>query len=406
MITGHEIRSRNRSATRASRLVAAGLSFLWSSIAFAEQWYFLPSFNLKTFYDDNVRLLINNPQGSFGTEAVARLAAGRATDISDVSLRAEINPKWYSEISSFDRTDARFNLASFRQLERNRIGFDARLEYESTDTSEEQTTGIVQVNKMRTRGFLNPKWRYTITERFYLNLSASYTDVSYEDVGLVPLYNYTLSRGDGGVLYRFNERLNLFTNISYEHYEAKSIDNSSDTYGVAVGADYELTQTTKVRASGGFWSSRADFPVRGGIESSDTTGMSGQIRLTKEFDVGKLILQADQGLIPSGSGSLLNNTALMFRLDYPLTPRWSLNLAARVYRNEDPGGGTNSFGRDFVRASPTLVYQLTRSLDVDLGYQYRYQDRENVAGSATSDTVFLTLRYNGRRLPAEDFVPF
>lgn len=398
---------RTGRVAKAGGLASIGFSFLCSSFAAADQWYFLPSYDLKTFYEDNVRLSINDPQDSFGAEAVARLAAGRAREMSDIAFRAEIRPKWYSDISSFNRTDARFNLAGFQQFERSRLGLDADLEFESTDTSEEQTTGIVQVNKLRTRGFLGPQWRYTVTERLYLNLSASYTDVSYEDVGDIPLFNYTLSRGDGGVLYRFTERLDLFTNISYERYEANAIDSSSDTYGFSLGADYDISETSKIRVSGGFWNSSAEVSAGGGIESSDTTGMSGRVRLTKEFELGKLMFQADHGLIPSGSGSLQNNTSLALRLDYPLTPRWSLNLAARAYRNENSGLGNNSAERDFVRGSPKLVYQLTPNLDLDLGYQYRFQDREQIAGSATSNAVFLSLRYNGRKVPVEDVVdPF
>lgn len=402
MIKARRYRRRNGRVAKAGGLAVIGFSFLWSTCAAADQWYFLPSYDLKTFYEDNVRLSINDSQDSFGVEAVARLAAGRAREMSDIAFRAEIKPKWYSDISSFNRTDARFSLVSFQQFERSRLGLDADLEFESTDTSEEQTTGIVQVNKLRTRGFVRPNWRYSITERLYLNLSGSYTGVSYEDVGDIPLYNYTLSRGDGGVLYRFTERLDLFTNISYERYEANAIGNSSDTYGLSLGADYDISQTAKVRVSGGFWNSSADVSVRGGIESSDTTGMSGQIRLTKEFELGKLMFQAEHGLVPSGSGSLQENTALMLRVDYPVTPRWSLDLAARAYRNESSGRGNISYERDFVRASPKLVYQLTPNLDLDIGYQYRFQDREEVPGSATSNAVFLSLRYNGRKVPVED----
>jgi hypothetical protein len=298
-------------------------------------------------------------------------------------------------------------LNSSRKFERSRIGFDGRFDYDSTRTSEEQTSGIVQVDKCRSRVFARPKWDYALTQRTDLNAVVSYESVSYDDVDVIPLFNYTNVGGSAGIGYRLTERLNLFTNLSFDRYEANSVDQTTETYAGVVGAGYAVSPTLKIQGAVGGRDSRSESPAAGGgTITEDTTGVVYVASLSKDFVRGRLRFEAERGLVPTGRGELLDTTSLTLGLDYPVTPRWTMVFDARAYRNREPGGEETANDRDFIRAEPQLVYRLTPDIDVAFAYRYRFQDRDVVDGSATSNAVFLTLSYGGRRMPMDDFSLF
>ncbi len=387
-------------------LVLLAVAALTGRVAVAQQWYFEPAAELRAFYEDNVRLSATDSQSSPGTDLLANLAAGRATEVSDIALTATIDSRWYADVSDFNRTNGNLRIRASRELERSRFGFDGVFSYDSTETSEEGTSGLVQVNKRRSRLLASPSWRYALTQRLDLDTTVSYETVSYEDVEAIPLYNYTFGRGSTGLVYRLSERLQLFSNVSFARYEASAVDQSSDTYGFLVGAEYAFSQTMSISALGGMQHLRSEPSLDGGTGVDETTGGQFQIRATKEFEIGQLYLQADQGLVPSGRGTLLETTAIAMGLDYALAPRWKLKLDARGYHNSEPGGDRSFNNRRFIRLGPRLTYQLTPSTEIGLGYLYRYQDREVLDQTATSNAVFLTLRYSGRRVGIEDALPF
>ncbi|QVL50310.1 MAG: hypothetical protein KFB96_07705 [Thiocapsa sp.] len=389
------------------RSIVCSACLLFSNVTLSDQWYLSPTASLNTFYDTNVRLSNTNPENSFGATAIAGVAAGRATETSDVAVKAEVNSRWFSDVPDFDRTNGALYFKSFQQLERIRLGLNGRLNYDSTETSEEQTSGLVQVNKRRTRAFLQPSLRYSLTQRTDISAILSYEAVTYEDVENIPLFNFTFGTAEAGIRYRLTERLNLVSSLSYDRYEAESVERSSNTYGITAGAEYEASPTLSVRGYAGTQSSESTgLASDDGTENSNTTGFQFQLRVAKEFDNGKLVLNADQGLIPTGRGTLLDTTSLFLGFDYAIKPRLDLRLAVRTYRNREPGGEASVNNRDFVRLEPKLAYKLTRNTNLELGYQYRFQDRESIDGYATSNAVFLTLRYSGDKYDLYDVAQF
>jgi hypothetical protein len=389
------------------RSIVCSGCLLFSSIAISDQWYLSPTASLNTFYDTNVGLTNTNPENSFGATVIAGIAAGRATQNSDVAVKAEVNSRWFADAPDFDRTNGTLYFKSFQQLERTRIGLNGRLRYASTETSEEQTSGIVQVNKGQTLIFLQPSLRYSLTQRTNISAVLSYETVTYEDVETIPLFNYTFATAEAGIRHRLTERLNLVSSLSYDRYEAESVGSSSNTYGITAGAEYEASPTLSIRGYAGLQSSESTVPASDdGTETSNTTGFQFQLRVAKEFDTGKLVVNADQGLLPTGRGTLLDTTSLFLGIDYPVKPRLDLRLAVRTYRNREPGGETSVNNRNFIRLEPKLAYKLTRNTNLELGYLYRFQDRESIDGYATSNAIFLTLRYSGDKYDLYDVAQF
>ncbi|CRI63010.1 hypothetical protein THIOKS11100023 [Thiocapsa sp. KS1] len=362
-------------------------------------WYVEPNASARVFYDDNVRLSTVDPQSSFGAIVRGEILAGRRTEVTDIGLGLKVDTRQYSDVAELDRTNGAFALRSRYQLNRHSLGFDANFDYDSTLTSEEATTGIVQVNKRRSLIRVRPSWRYELTERTTLDAGLSYEDVSYEDVDLIPLSNYTFARATLSAGYQITERLQFIAQAAYDDYQASQVDTQSTSVGVDAGLKYLLSETSSIRAAAGVRQANAQTPTEAGVVETDNAGPIFELEWIKDFTVGGIELLAERSLVPSGRGTLLDTTGITLAFDYPITERWTFGLDASGYRNRNPGGEISGNDRDFVNVVPRIERRLTEALRLDLSYRYRWQKREISEDDAVSNAVFLSVTYKWPREP-------
>ncbi|WP_040854707.1 hypothetical protein [Thiorhodovibrio frisius] len=210
--------------------------------ASAQDWYLQPKASVDSFYDDNVRLTTIDAQSSVGAVARAEVKLGRRTEAGEVAINGGVSSHRYDAVSELNNTDGFLGLSSAYQLERSRFGLSTLIEYDSTLTSEVETSGYVQTNKRRTRLFVAPSWSYSLSNRASLGVGASYTDVSYQDVGQIPLYNYRMTGGSLEGIYLWSERAQLISRLAYDHYEADGLGTSSDTIGLLTGGAFAISE--------------------------------------------------------------------------------------------------------------------------------------------------------------------
>lgn len=392
------LETARRRSVRFSAIVFAPIMLATFDVQ-SESWYVEPNAAVRTFYDDNVRLVPVDPQSSFGAIVIGEILAGRRTELSEIGVGLKVDTRQYTDVSELDRTNGALDLRSRYQLTRHSFGFDASLDYDSTLTSEEATTGILQVNKRRTRVSVRPSWRYNLTERATLDAGLSYDDVSYEDVGLIPLSNYTFARASLSAGYQLTERLQLIGQIAYDDYQASEIGTQSTSVGVDAGVTYLSSETSSIRAAAGVRQANAQTPTEEGVVETDNLGPIFELEWRKKFLVGRMGLLAERSLIPSGRGTLLDTTGITFNFDYPITERWLFGLDASAFRNRNPGGEISGNDRDFINLAPRIERRLTEALRLDLSYRYRWQKREVNEDDALSNAVFLSVTYRWPREP-------
>ncbi|MBK1647121.1 hypothetical protein [Rhabdochromatium marinum] len=385
------IRKRNRQPSRPWWLAIATLLSLSAS---AQDWYLQSQASLDSFYDDNVRLTSIDAQSSMGAIVRAETKFGRRTEAEEIAINSGISSRRYTGVSELDRTDGFLGLNAAYQLERSRFDLDMRIDYDSTLTSEVETSGFVQTNKRRTRISAAPSWTYSLSNRASLAFGTRYTDVSYEDVGLIPLYNYQMTSSNLNGTYLWSERMQLFSRLTFDHYEADEVGTSSDTIGLLAGGAYAISERLSLTAMLGPRFATVETPTPfGSSENQDSTGMLVDISIEQRFNVGKLGLSGSQALLPSSSGDLVSTTSAGLALDYPFDSRWSLLLNANAYRNRNPGGEEDINDRDYVAVEPRLRHKLGDWWALDLGYRARYQKYTEQQESALSNAVFLNLDY-------------
>jgi outer membrane receptor protein involved in Fe transport len=195
-------------------------------------------------------------------------------------------------------------------------------------------------------------------------------------------------------IYLWSDRAQLFARLSYEYYDADKVDTRSNSIGLLAGGAYALSESMSLTALAGVRFTSENTPTpRGASGDQTSTGPLVDLKLEKRFEVGKLLLDVSQALLPSSTGELLNTTAGTVVFEYPVTPRWSFDLNANAYINRYPGGGRNINDRNYFSISPQLTRKLSEWWQLDLAYRFRYQKYQESGNNAVSNAVFLTLRY-------------
>ena len=102
---------------------------------------------------------------------------------------------------------------------------------------------------------------------------------------------------------------------------------------------------------------------------------------------------------PSGDGDQVMRNRVTVGLDHQLTPLVTARLNLDYTDNVDILGfeGDSTTDEDTSRlfsVRPTVAWQLTEDWSLEADYRFRYRLFEDDDGSATSNSVFLTLQYN------------
>ncbi|WP_295405081.1 hypothetical protein [uncultured Thiocystis sp.] len=382
-------------------MIAVSLS-AFSDDILQQPWKFEPGARLSLFYDDNVRLSVDDPEASLGGLAeIYGLLAWR-TEKSSLGLRAAIDGSYYDDISELNTTDGSLDFTYDYRMSRVKFGLVTRLRYDSTLTSEDEadTTGVVQANKRRTSLEIGPSIGYDLTERARINAEYTFLDVSYEDAEAISLSNFQNSRLGFNTEYDLSERSRLLGRLSYEQYESDEVSQSSESFGVEAGFRFQFSERTTLSALGGarFASIKSDGTGQSGSDDENSSGPLLEVGLDRIYERGTLRLSLERSLLPSGRGSLLDTTIASVIVSSPLTERLTSSLTARGIRNRNPGDEVNANDRDYLILSPALRWRLNESSWLDLSYRYRWQDREVLDGIADSNSVYFGYGYDwGRR---------
>ena len=365
-------------------------------------WTFEPGARLNLFYDDNVRLSVDDPEASLGGLAVIYGSLAKRTEKSNLELRATVDSRYYDGSSELNTTDGALDLVYGYRMSRVRFGLGSRFRYDSTLTSEDEadTTGLVQANKRRSSIEVTPSLGYDLSERARVDAIYTFQDVSYEDAENILLSNFQNSRLGLNTEYDLSERSHLLGQMSYEKYESEEVSESSDSYGIQAGIRFQLSERTMLSALGGarFAEIRSNGTGQSGTEDESSSGPLLEVDLDRRYERGgSLRVSVERSLLPSGRGSLLDTTRATVSVSSPITERLTSSLTARGVRNRNPGGEVNVNNRDYLFLSPALRWKLSESSWLDLSYQYRWQDRDVVNGIADSNAVYFGYGYDWGR---------
>jgi hypothetical protein len=371
--------------------VVAGLTpAMVSSEPLFPSWDFEPGVRLSLFYDDNVRLSAVDPESSFAGIAEVYALMSRRTEVTDLSFRAAADTRYYVDLTELNTTDGALDAAYTYRMERATFGLSSSFAYDSTLTSEEETTGIVQISRRRSFFDITPSVEYELSERSRIGADFTFQDVSYEDVSAVLLSDYQFYQVGLNGEYDLTERLTALARLGYDDFQSELAGDSSEAISGEAGVRYRFSDrmTVTARAGARSVSSDTDLPVGRGSDDNSTGPIYG-IGFEREYGPGLLRVSLDRELLPTGRATLLDTTRARVSFSLPVSERATASLDALGVRNRSPSGDDSFDDREFLSISPSLRWNLGETTWLDLSYRFRYQDRERLAEDAQSNAVFF-----------------
>lgn len=392
-----------RRTRRLRRLGLVAVTWLSGALpASAQQWEFQPRANVQASYEDNIRLQPDNPQGGLGSRLSATALALRTTEATRLGLTAQLRLNDFADASDLDNGAAFFGADWSYQRARSEFQLNQSFITQSTLTSELATTGVTNVNRQQYRYQVRPDWSYRLDEVSTLSIGASYEDVFYDDVQGTPLSNFRSGSLSFAANRRMSERwaLNLVT--VYGRFQSQGGDSDTESLGVQLGVDYELSETFRVSALAGLRQTRVDVLETAGLRvTDDTSGPIYSLSAQKQFASGAVFRAlAVRELTPSGASEVLDSTRLQLNYSYPINERMRFSLSSQAYRNRQLGDEAESQGtvgnRDYADGTMTLSYRLGRVWRLVVDYRYRWQQNVDSSVSASSNRVGISLAWHGR----------
>ncbi len=438
-----------------------GRTFLWCSalllpgIALAEAWTVTPELNLRSGYDDNIRIepdaeingVEKKANGGIETNASVGLELALLTSISQLRGKARFDFISYaqeeeqdegSEDNQYIDVVGRYALTSINDiglrvgLERKFTGTNSRNFLEgyaegSLDVDDPGDTNLSNVDTdigvsrqqvRRERLQAEPYWSVGLTQNTRLRLQYRYDDTTYGSGAFdARLVDYTIHNGSVRLEHSLTETSNVFVSVDARTFEPAR-GRSNDELAARFGYRYNFSPISVVGFILGARRLTFDSFDTGSveIEEDDDTGAIMRVYGEHRGELARYTASIGHTLTPSGTGALVESNIAEFNISRSLSPRFEFRFESEYFGNAAVGDSEN-FGdpdvgnvsdrrsdRDYVRLSPMLRWNWTPEWAVNLIYEYEWEDREinkdrdegQLSGdgnSADSNGIFISIVY-------------
>lgn len=385
------------------QIVVAGALILVSSLA-AAQWRFEPIVKVGGEYDDNATLddATNLEIELSGYLLEGVLDMSYSSPLTTFSLTPRAVSRNYSDNPEFESTDlfvaSRYNRqarnSSFgyrfnydRQTVRTAERADADLDTEDPDEIPNDDSGRVGLLGDRDKFRFVPYWTYQFSQSSSISANIDYSDVTYEDIFLNLLTDYTDARLNLDYRHAFSSRNAFLLNVTGRHYEAEDLLSSTvDGAGGMIGIERTLSPTTTLTAMVG--AENADDGV------NNSTEPVGSVTLSRRLETINILAQYRRTISASGAGRVSVRDQINVNFTRRLNEKISAGIGIRAYQSKGVGDSISIDDRDYMQLRTKFSWFLTSTFIVEADYRYTILDRGEVTGErANSNHVTLWFIY-------------
>ena len=383
-------------------LLAAALCFLGcvfvAEKSIAADWKNSSKLELRSIYNDNLRLTTQPHDSVKGTITNISLGVTAATETSELTLKPNASFERYDTEELLDDNLQSLPVQYTAQTERSQT--TVKLEYtrDNTLTSELEDTGLVDTNKRRVRWNAAPSYLYTLNERNSVQVGLGYTSVNYLDAQGTGLVDYTAPSLYAGHIYALSETGQLTTTLYGSKLEASKVHNVTDDYGLRLTFKNQLTELVSysVQLSGHRTTTNLEY-FPGLVFKETQTGRLFGGDITRQGEYLNWKLAVDSSLEPSSAGVLVKRNRISLdagrRLKRSL--RGSINLSTTFNREVN----TNNIFSDweYRRASTLLSWRMKQKWNLQARYNYYWQKYDVSEAIAESNSIMFSVLYLSNR---------
>ncbi len=395
----------------------------------AAEWYIEPSLGGGVEYDDNGRL-DTDPKSALSYTISPEFLFGVRTPSLHVRGAAHVDVTRSTD-SELDETNVFSRLLSTYVTARNRWNISASLRRDTTRTREivdpatipgitpspgdlpgitpspgdpeDPEIGLIRRVKVE-RTFIGfaPTFSRVMTPRTNLNLGYRFGATFFENIGTTGLVDSQSHEIIGGVAYKYTPIDTITGRVTYAHFDSDNFQFDQVRLLTGIRHSFSETLTGDILA-GATYTSSTSSNMNG--ESMDDTGFAFFATLEKRLRTGRVITILQRDVSAGGFGFTRQVEQIDVQWDTEIVPdRWFFFLAGRAFRTETSGIGDPRAeigigdprgleDRTYFQIEPSLAWQLTRQLFLNISYRYR-RNEDEVFGAADSNAIILGLVYN------------
>lgn len=388
-----------------------------------------PSLDTSITHNDNIQLTTADHDDVFGIIVSPKIILGYRTETSQINLNTGFDFSHFKDNETLNSDDQSYQLDTQYQTERSLWRLDAGFIRDSTRTSEQETTGLVQTANRREKLELSPTMSYALTERLSTQLSYSFQDVKY-DVSGTQFLDYQNRVLSNTFSYAINERDQIDVTLYGSEYEVSDYISGvndfgfkketltqsrlTETSGAQVGITHKFTETmqgtvmygehkTKETATAKLHTEYFIFNLEPTDEEAIPqvtrgTGKTYSASLEKQFELSTLKAELKHQLSPSGIGVLYQTDSLSLNMHKKMTDLLSFSLSMKGIRSKATGTADSSRDRKYYNLQPSLRWNLSRKWRLNASYTYVQQKYDNASEAAKSNKFMLTIGYSWSKM--------
>ena len=399
---------------------------LLTGVCSAAQTYVVPSVVFRVEHHDNYRLVPGgNPDSSIiGYIADAQALIGIDTPRSQTTIRPRLKLQEYPDLNDLDDNqqvtpvEGFLDLVSLYAWQRGDFGVVGR--YARQDSYNAETpggrfdpldpsfndnpdSGRARVEQTRDWLQFQPTFRYEVSERTHIGVTADYQMVRFDSDGVPTDLDYDYAVLDGSAIWSLNSVSDLTVGAYASNYQAMTDSlgevSETDAYGGRVGYKYRWSNVTGVEAELFYESNDTTDLVAGGAEFS-TSGWGGSLMAYRRQEVSEWRLSVGRTFQPTSDGRKAEFDQFRLQYDRDLSQRLKFLGAARYETRSSIASNVLSNDRDYARIDVSLEWMLTPRWFVGGGYSYLWEDRVKAPESAEDNRLFMAVGFRGLR-PAQ-----
>lgn len=217
-------------------------------------------------------------------------------------------------------------------------------------------------------------------------------DVSYDPVIPQLGSDYTNAGVDTGIGYRMTEKSQLQFAVFANQFESDNNLNETSSFGARIGINHNITERSSVYAQVGYQDFNSETGANPVVETK-TDAFLWNVGLSRRWTSSQVRLQAGYSVTPSSAGFVTKRRRARASFSHRFGPRFDARIAAIFLETETLGDVSDSLNRDFLRATLTLAYELSRKWSLEAEVGLTDQDDLNDPGDAQSTSAGISLVY-------------
>lgn len=396
-----------RTASTSPILLSLALMAVAADQAYAEAWQIEPSVSLQASFDDNARMTVEGDEDEvLATSLIGAVELGRITEIGSTRGVLRWDAIRYSgdDEQLDDRDNQLARLQHRSQGELSEWGVEASLRRDTLlrtvdvnfdpqdieiEPDDDVDDVLVRQSIRRERLVVRPHYTRNLSERLRLRTEYRYNTVDFDHVEGAAVTAYTDHSVTVGAHYDVSEIDTVTFSVGGGRYTADDFDRTYESVELRGGYSHAFSELTTGVVELGV--NRLSFDTDG--ESGDDTGFIFSVGGTKRTGLTRFSGTAGRRLYPSGSGDVIRSDEIKFRMNRRLTERSGIRLRARLFENEALSRDRPESNRRFLNAEAAWIRSLTQWWSFETSYRYRRQKRDVDPDSASSNAVFVSVKY-------------